>query len=157
MVNNQKLKNSLLGIVKQLTYRAAQTLCCTKNMLLANIESVAEKACLARELQSSVKFYFFEILIKCIVCIPDLLATGNDFWTSGSSGRCNATFCWCNHDELVDFATLDEIPPETKQFNQCLFVSLENSAGPNMTSLKLKASDCMQKKRAICVVRKKLN
>jgi hypothetical protein len=131
-------------------------LCCTKNMLLANIESVAEKACLARELQSLIFLSVLILINARTVRVTDFSLTGNDFWTSGSSGRCNSSYSWCAHDEWVDFDTLDAVPPETKQFNQCLFVSLENSEGQNMTSLKLKSSDCMQKRRAICVVRTNL-
>lgn len=79
-----------------------------------------------------------------------MLAT--EFWTSGWSGKCSATFIWCAHDELVDFRFLSVTPPQTNKSNECLFVTMEKSGDKNTTNLMLKGGDCMQKRRAICQV-----
>lgn len=82
----------------------------------------------------------------------DTSMIATEFWTSGWSGKCSTTFVWCAHEETVDFRSLSLTPPQTKKSNECLLMTLEESGGENTKSLKLKASDCLQKKRAICQV-----
>jgi hypothetical protein len=107
--------------------------------------------------KSIKKFDLLSANISCIfymyVYIADRLLSGIDYWTSGSSGKCNGTFVWCSHDELVDFATLDVIAPEGNQNNQCLFMTVGNYGSPYGARLMLKQGNCLHTKRAICVVK----
>jgi hypothetical protein len=95
----------------------------------------------------------FAIILTPALFDTDRSLLATEFWTSGSSGKCSASFAWCAHDERVDFNYLKASPPQTPKIGDCLLMTAEESGlAKNATSLTFKGADCNQKRRPICQV-----